>query len=348
MTAETTHLPLHLVHAPGSPIERVLATLRRIGSSGANAILYGASGTGKETLARLAHGCGDGARDPFVPVQCAGRGEAELAAELISGPEPVLAPDRGGTVYLEDVGELPVALQGRLVRALDAAPGRRVRIIAASTRELFPDVAAGRFRRDLFDLLACPVHVPSLRDRHDDVLAVFDRCLRDAAPGLRLSPSARALLCDYPWPGNVREVEALVRRLGASCAPGLVAVRDVEEALLSDTYCGAWVASRRAAPHAPAPRTGGPPVSVELPSANGETIDLVAVLRRIESELIAWALERAGGSKTGAARLLGLRRTTLAEKLRRFEGEVQARPRLHAIGSDDRWSGACVAKENAS
>jgi DNA-binding NtrC family response regulator len=335
MQTDLGNARVHLVHAPGSPLAAVIASAHRIGASGANAIVIGESGTGKETLARLIHATGIAPESRFVVVACGGRGEEVLHAELFGGPggAGAVAGARGGTLYLEDVGELPLAIQARLVR--DAVDGARddagaLRVVASTTRDLLPDVNAGRFRRDLYDALSCPIRVPPLRDRRADVEEVFERCWAEVGQGRDLTTGAREVLRQYAWPGNVRELDACARRLGASAPGAVVTGRDVERQILAAaTGIAEWALGFD--PPAQRPASGGGllsdvpellrgAVDPGLPADPGAPIDLPAVLRRVESGLISWALERTRGNKAAAAELLCIRRTTLVEKIRRLRG----------------------------
>jgi DNA-binding NtrC family response regulator len=331
---------VHLAHAPGSPLAAVITSAHRIGASGANAVVIGESGTGKETLARLIHATGIAPESRFVVVTCGGRGEEVLHAELFGGPEgaAAVAAARGGTLYLEDVGELPLAIQARLVRhAVDGArdDAGALRVVASTTRDLLPDVNAGRFRRDLYDALSCPLRVPPLRDRRPDVEEVFERCWAEIGQGRDLTSGAREVLRQYAWPGNVRELDACARRLGASAPGAVVSARDVERQILAAaTGIAEWALGFD--PPAPRAASGGllsdvpellrGAVDPGLPGDPGAPIDLPAVLRRVESGLISWALERTHGNKAAAAALLCIRRTTLVEKIRRLRGPDE----LHA------------------
>jgi sigma-54 specific flagellar transcriptional regulator A len=338
--------PIHLVHAPGSPMGGVVSVAHRVGVSGANALVHGESGTGKETVARLVHAAGLAAESLFVIAPCAGRSEPDLSGDLFGagdGPptaDAKLARAAGGTLLLEDVGELPLAIQARLVRsAVDAAPqgAPRTRLVGTSESDLRPLVAAGRFRRDLFDALACPIHVPPLRDRRADVLAVLDALWREVGDGRELASAARDLLCRYTWPGNVREVDAIVRRLAASAGPPLIGAREVERQLLAAaTGMPLWTLERESG-SAPLladvradPDLAAAGVDVHLPPEGTHHLDLHDVLRRVEATLIGWALGRTRGNKAAAAEILGLRRTTLVEKIRRLRDEAE-RPAADAV-----------------
>ncbi|HEY6003047.1 MAG TPA: sigma 54-interacting transcriptional regulator [Anaeromyxobacter sp.] len=338
--------PIHLVHAPGSPMAAVVSVAHRVGVSGANALVHGESGTGKETVARLVHAAGLAPDSLFVIAPCAGRSEPDLASELFGSGDASsragakLAQAAGGTLLLEDVGELPLAIQARLVRiAVDAAPqgASRTRLVGTSESDLRPLVAAGRFRRDLFDALACPIHIPPLRDRRADVLAVLDALWREVGDGRELASAARELLHQYTWPGNVREVDAIVRRLAASAGPALIGAREVERQLLAAaTGMPLWTLERESA-SAPLPEEvradpdlAAAGVDVHLPPEGTHHLDLQEVLHRVEATLIGWALERTRGNKAAAAEILGLRRTTLVEKIRRLRDEAE-RPAAEAV-----------------
>jgi DNA-binding NtrC family response regulator len=334
MTAPSASAPIHLVHAQGSPLASVVAMAHRVGASGANALVVGESGTGKEVLARLVHATGIGPAASFVVVACGGRDAAALEAELFgSGPDQggLLAKARGGTLFLEDVGELPAPVQARLVRETfePGAAAPSIRLVAASTRDLRPEVAAGRFRRDLYDSLSCRLAVPPLRERRADILEVFDRCWSAVAGGRRLTSDARELLREYAWPGNCREIDACARRLAAATPPGeSVAAHDVERHIAGvPSGIPAWAPGGAApAPAASGAGALGVPelrragVAPPLPEDPAAPIDLPAVLRRVEAGLVAWALERTSGNKAAAAELLCIRRTTLVEKIRRLRG----------------------------
>lgn len=343
MNTNATNM-LHLVHAMGSPMASVITTARWLGESGAHLLLTGEAGTGKETLARMAHAAGAGGADaPFVVVQCSGRAEGALTRELFgpgdgagTGSAGKLAEARGGTLYLEDVGELALSVQDEVLRAIDLAAGDpagvAVRLVGASVQELLPRVATGRFRRELYEALGSRLRLPPLRERRDDVLAMMDRC-SCRFPGYRaLPPGARDVLRMYSWPGNVREVMAVAMRIAAACSRPVASATDVE--LLMFTAAAGVALSATpggAGPYHGRPASGDPLGATRRvlddaarTFADGERIDLPALLKRVESGLVDWALAEAGGEKAAAAALLGLRRTTLVEKLRR-RAEAAAR-----------------------
>jgi len=217
-------------------------------------LLQGASGTGKDLLARAIHDAGPAGRGPWIAVNCSTlapeRAEVELfgcrkgAYTGATADRPgLLVAASGGTLFLDEVAELPLPVQARLLRALEGQPIRpvgdhrsravQVRIIAASNASLPDRVRTHRFRADLFFRLhVLPVHLPPLRDRPEDV-PLLTAWLGRTMPGLALTPEGAALLARYPWPGNVRELRAVLQRvtaLGGGAAAGRKAVLEALEA----------------------------------------------------------------------------------------------------------------------
>jgi len=347
-----TGTSLYFAHAQRSPMAAALSTASRVGASGENARIFGESGTGKETIARLIHSAGPDRLLRFVVVRCAGRARDELAIELFGAScSPDSATSAGtGTILLEDVIEMPAALQARLVEWMDAmvaGEAPRVRIVAASTNDILQDVTSGRFRRDLFDALACPIHVPPLRERREDVPQVWDRCWSTVSDGRMLSSGARELIKQYAWPGNARELRAFAARLAASCTWQNIATRDVELQLFA-TATGIpahalSVCVSEASAEAE-PLSLGIPVAelrrvgLDVPAtpADQGTVDLPEILRRVEVSLIDWALGQTQGNKAAAAQRLGIGRTTLVQKIRRLYG---ARPLDVPV---EAWPSSCA------
>ncbi len=330
-----------LVYAQGSPLESVVAACERIARSNAAVLLTGETGTGKEVFARLVHRLSARAAGPFVPVNCAAIPESLLESELFghargaftgaAGPrQGRIALAAGGTLMLDEIGELPPSMQAKLLRVLQdgaveplgSTQAQQVdfRLVAATNRDLAAEVAAGRFRADLYyRLLVCPLELPPLRDRPGDVPALAQSFLRELDERRLIEPEALALLCKWRWPGNVRELQNVIERLSV-CAQGpSLRAEDLPDDLrdevpsapsvsTGDRPAEAVFSAPFATPPAPA---GAAPQKPTLP------VDLAALIRDLEESYIAAALEQAGGNKTIAADLLGLGRTTLVEKLRR-------------------------------
>ncbi len=312
------------VVARSPALRRVLTLLRRVAPSDACVLLLGEAGTGKEVLARALHAL-SGRTGPFVAENCAALSDALLESELF-GHEPgaftgavkahvgLFEAARGGTLLLDEVGEMSPSLQAKLLRVLQEREVRRVggeqriavdvRVLAATHRDLEAMVAAGTFRADLYYRLnVVRLEVPPLRERLEDVPALLDHFLAGLGKGrLQVEPQARELLLAHAWPGNVRELENEVRRLEALAGPDGV----VRPSLLSPALLGRPTA---AAPRRPA---GGEPVDPDEPVIAG-----VWRLEDVEREMIRRALTLARGNKTTAAKLLGLAKTSLYNRMQK-------------------------------
>jgi two-component system response regulator PilR (NtrC family) len=288
-------------------------------------LIAGESGTGKEVVARAIHARG-GRGSPFVAINCGAIPEGLIESELfghergaftgaVEAKPGLFEVAGGGTLFLDEVGELPPSVQVKLLRALQERRVRRVggatdlavaaRILAATNRDLAREVAAGRFREDLYYRLAViPVRVPALRERREDLPLFLDHYLDRFAAELRLprpalSPEAERLLLAHDYPGNVRELANVLERAVTLCEGGTITPADLPPALRGRAEQGAAQAAAQAA----------------LPDAG---IDLQAHLDAIERRLLEQALERTGGVKTDAARLLSLTFRSLRYRLAKF------------------------------
>ncbi len=297
-------------------VERVAATPRT------TALVLGEPGVGKELVARAIHERSARCDGPFVAVNCAALSESVLEAELF-GHEPGALPDgsprgrdglvaaaEGGTLFLDEIGELPPALQAKLLGALQGRTFRRVggsrdramdaRVVASTHRDLAARVDAGAFRSDLYYRLnVLTLHVPPLRERPEDVVPLAEHFLRGFAvefgkelPGFAADALER--LTSHAWPGNVRELRNAVERA----------------ALLGTA--GQPLEADHLAPEARAPRIEPVPGPAPL-----EVEDLS--LRSVERALIRRVLAETDGNRSRAARILGVNRTTLYNKLRVLE-----------------------------
>ncbi len=282
-------------------------------------LLVGETGVGKELLAQALHLSSSRRDGPFVAVNCAAIPADLLEAEMFGIGRGVATgvaarPGKfqaaaGGTLFLDEVGDMPAALQAKLLRALQGGEIQpvggtpvavSVRIVTATNTDLEERMRDGRFRRDLYYRIAgFVVRVPPLRERSADlsalVLGFLADCARETGKSiLGISDSALAALVRYPWPGNVRELQHEVRRLGYLCPDG----ESVEAFMLSDRVLDPGETARS---------------SVEV-----ETLDLRRNVDVLERRLIAKALARSEGSRAGAARLLGVSRNGLALKMERL------------------------------
>jgi DNA-binding NtrC family response regulator len=304
---------------------RVQALVSRIADSEASVLITGESGTGKEVLARALHDASRRKAGPFIAVNCAAMPEALLESELFGHVKGAFTDARanrvglfqqaeGGTLLLDEVGELPLSLQPKLLRALQERVVRPVggdkerpfdaRIIAATNRDLETAVEQARFREDLFFRLnVISVELPPLRLRGNDVLLLAQHFLARAAerahkPVLGLSPRAAARLLAWTWPGNVRELQNCMER-----AVAFAQFDQVQEDDLPDKV-KQWTR---------------PPQSLE-PADASELDPLEAVERRH----IERVLEATGGNRSMAAKILGIDRKTLWRKLGQAAGDEQA------------------------
>ncbi len=348
---------------------RLKAELTRIARSKANmALILGESGAGKELAARAVHEWSDRKGQPFVEINCASIPENLLESELF-GYEKGAFTDakerklglfeiaRGGTVFLDEIGEMPLKLQAKLLRVLEYRRFKRLggtkdieftgRIVAATNRDLLEEATAGRFRLDLYyRISALPVEIPSLRERLEDVEVLTRFFLARLGEELELkvpvvSPAALDLLKRHSWPGNVRELKNVLQRamvfyepttiepghlrLVGAAAP--VAPRPVDPAVVREPMA--------ALPLAPAPLPVAPlPVAANLSAvaavageareADVYQLPLAGVkLEDLEKSLLEQALSRTHNNQTKAAQLLGISRHTLRYRLEKY-GLVEA------------------------
>lgn len=293
----------------------VLERVDQVADSDASVLIRGEDGTGKEVVARLIHACGTRRGGPFVSVRLAA-GEPKLTAtEMFGGPTVPARPDsisgvgklqeaEHGTLFIDEIANLSRELQVGLLRLVrDPASRTRadVRIIAATARNLEQSVREGAFIEDLYYRLnIIPIEIPPLRERLEDVPVLVEH-FRRAANTFRgretppFPPDVLVRLGEFPWPGNVRQLENVVANLVTAAKDRLVTVYDLPASLRTDV------------------KALGPAI-VDLP-VHG--VDLRMLLTQLEDRLIGQALERTGGNKNRAAELLGMNRTTLVEKLRR-------------------------------
>ena len=328
--------PLIVGHPTGTSaaIRGVREQIGRVARFDTTVLILGESGTGKEGVAKEVHAHSTRARGPFVPVNC-GAIPAELLESELFGHEKgaftgAITTRRGrfelasgGTLFLDEIAEMSPFMQVKLLRVLQERCFERVgsgetrranvRIVAATNRHLPDEVATGRFRADLYYRLnVFPIAIPPLRQRLEDLPLLIDDLNRRLAgrgfPDVTFSDGALAALARHAWPGNVRELENLMERLAVSSDGATVGVAQLPFTPLRPVDGPASADAER-----PAPRAGAAP-RVELPA---EGLSLKGTLAALEADLIAQALGRADGVVAQAARLLGVGRTTLLEKLRK-------------------------------
>jgi transcriptional regulator with PAS, ATPase and Fis domain len=323
-------------------------------------LLLGETGTGKELLAHGIHAASQRAAKPFIAINIAAVPETLLEAEFFGvAPGAYTGAERkgrdgkfkladGGTLLLDEIGDMPLALQSKLLRVLqeqeveplgsNTVQRIDVRIIAATSRDLPAMIAAGSFRADLFYRLnVLPVRLPALRERLADLEALVESLAEDIArrsglPHKSVTPDALDLLARHSWPGNIRELRNALEQatlmtddavLDASHFAALV--RDAESADLPAS-AAVNAAEQRAAPQAPAVarESNGDRAAAITPAIT----PLPQAIAELEARTIEAALAATGGNKLAASRLLGISRATLYEKLAGF-GNGDALTRSH-------------------
>jgi DNA-binding NtrC family response regulator len=310
-----------------APMREVRELIEKVVRSKATSVLItGESGTGKELVARAIHYRGDRAKAPLMEVNCSSFHENLLENELF-GHERGAYTDAtdtkkglvelcdGGTLFLDEVADMSLPTQAKLLRFIDHRNFKRVggaqdiavdiRIVAATNKDLEAEVRAGRFRGDLyFRLKVVSIHLPRLADRGDDVLLLGRHFTREFARKFQkrfgeIAPAAAQMLKAYAWPGNVRELRNLIER---------VVLLEEGQRLLPDHLPAEFSGRRAAAPEAPAAKD-----AIALPT-----------LAQMEAEHIGEVLRLTAGNKSRAARILGISRQGLIEKLRRLRMEEGA------------------------
>ena len=314
----------------------VFRVLAKVAPTDSTVLVTGESGTVKELLVRALHANSHRAGRPFVPVNCGAIPRELLESELFGHEKGAFtgAFDRhvgrfaaasGSTIFLDEIGDMDLSLQVKILRALQEKEFERVggdktlkadvRIVAATNRDLELEVRSGRFREDLYYRLnVIPLHLPPLRERGDDISLLAEYflcrfCRQKKRQTLTFSPQARDLVLRYPWPGNVRELENFMERLSILCEHDVITIEDLPHKLLDN----AGVAL-------PPPVVSGVGAGFRWPvlsDLSERAMGLKEFLDTMEEKLLVEALERAGGVKNQAAELLGIKRTTLIEKLKK-------------------------------
>ncbi|MGH8142779.1 MAG: sigma-54 interaction domain-containing protein [Steroidobacteraceae bacterium] len=370
-------------------IRRVNESIRQVAAFDSNVLVLGESGTGKEVVARAIHEASPRRRRAFVPINCGAIPSELLESELFGHEKGAFTGAltarkgrfemaEGGTVFLDEIGDMNPAMQVKLLRVLQERVFERVgscvsqrcdvRIIAATHRNLEDAIARGTFREDLYYRLnVVPIEMPALRDRTEDlphlIAALAERIAQAGRPQVQFSAETLAALRVFRWPGNVRELANLIERMAVQCGRRAVMIADlparyrpadwesvrdtptpealiasVPAAVLLDPALSGWINAAGppagfepeergaaadgdgAAIDADEPAAMDPALADELLAQIPDGFDLRNYLESLEQRLIERAMQSAGGTVARAARLLGLRRTTLVEKLRKYSG----------------------------
>nr|WP_149536504.1 sigma-54 dependent transcriptional regulator [Siccirubricoccus phaeus] len=345
--------PIHRDPVMGALLERA----RQLAVSNASLLITGESGTGKEVLARFLHAESRRARGPFVALNCAALPETLLESELfghekgafsgaVAARKGKFEQADGGTLLLDEIGEMDPRLQAKLLRVIQerevdrlggSAPVKvDVRLLAATNRDLSAEVRAGRFREDLyFRLNVVTLRIPPLRERPGDILALADHFARRfaAANGLPrrgLSAEAEALLLAHPWPGNVRELENTLHRAVLLAAGPNIGAEAIELTPLAPAEAASAAA-------ASAPPPGAPPAGA--PPQRGVSALVGRRMEEVERDLILETLTHCLGNRTRAAEILGISIRTLRNKLHEYRAQgVQVPTGQPALLPAGAWS----------
>lgn len=353
-------------------LAEVFRVLRKVAPTDSTVLVTGESGTGKELLVRALHATSLRASKPFVPINCGAIPKELLESELFGHEKGAFThairsrPGRfemadGGTIFLDEIGEMELSLQVKILRVLQEKEIERVggqgikkvdvRVVAATNRDLEAEVAKGTFREDLYYRLnVIPLHLPPLRERGGDVLLLAEHflaqfCRKKQRPILKLAPLTQRVLAAYAWPGNVRELENFMERLSILVDDAVVQPQDLPLKILDavgDIHAlpepeSASPASdaappdkaRDSTPADTAPASATPTDAAPAQAAEGGFVwptlrdlerfgmGLKEFLDAMEDRLLDEALEQSDGVKNQAAELLGIKRTTLIEKLKK-------------------------------
>jgi two-component system response regulator HydG len=304
-------------HAP--EMEKLYRIIAKAAQSTHPVLILGESGTGKELVARAIHYAGPHKDKPFIPVDCGALVPTLIESELfghvrgaftgaLRPKEGLLAAAEGGTVFLDEVGELPIDLQAKLLRAIQEREIRpvggtrttpiNVRILAATNRDLETAVTQGTFRRDLyFRLNVLTLRIPPLRDRKQDIPLLIGSFLEKINSGVLqkhfIADEALRLMIEYDWPGNVRELENCVQRACTTCSLPTIQVNDLPTQLQNLNQ-------------------------KEMPAEATTASTDIVLLDALEKQAILNAIHILHGDKLEAARRLGIGKTTLYRKLKEY------------------------------
>lgn len=323
-----TRNSLEHIIGKSAAIEKLKQTIRTIAATGSTVLIYGESGTGKELVARAVHACSPRASEPFVSINCGAFPETLLESELFGyvkgaftganqNKRGLFEVAHSGTIFLDEISEMSVAMQVKLLRVLQERTLRPVggtqetpidvRVIAATNKDLKQMVANNAFREDLYYRVSViPISVPPLRQRRDDVDILADHFLKKYVTAaqkniLRINPNSLAALHRCDWPGNVRQLENTIERAVAlEVTEELTIERDGEQ---PDACAPASISGNGASRH------GIPP----------EGLDFDGYVAGIERSLIESALQQSGGIQTRAAELLKVSYRSFRHLLKKYD-----------------------------
>jgi two-component system response regulator HydG len=316
MSSDCTHMFLGMKAVIASEaMHQLLALAERVARSNATVLILGESGSGKEVLARAIHHFSARTQKPWVDLNCGALPEHLIESELFgydrgafsgahSNKPGLFELAHQGTIFLDEIAELEMKMQVKLLRVLDGVPYYRlggvkkvsvdVRIVAATNQELETAVAEGRFRSDLYHRLTqITLRVPPLRKRVEDIGPLALHFLAQHDPALRFSPDALDILMRHSWPGNIRELRNVVMRAAVLSTGDQICASDLP---------------------------------LEMPAQNGSSMHAGSSLEGMERKMILDALDSTNGHQQKAAAKLGISRRTLSRKLKIYDsGYTEAR-----------------------
>jgi two-component system response regulator PilR (NtrC family) len=299
-------------------MQELFRIIPKIAQSNSNVLIIGESGSGKELFAAALHNLSHRRDKNFVTINCAAFPEGLLESELfghmkgaftgaVYNKQGLFEIADGGSVLLDEIGEMPMSLQAKLLRVIENGIFRRVggtndikvdvRVISATNKDIKEEIASGRFREDLYYRLnVVPIQIPPLRERKEDIPLLIDHFLKKTAnDSKRITPETMRLLMDYSWKGNVRELENLIERI--------VVLTDKDEITPSDL---------------PTEITGYSGDVRYISDLTKEGINIDAIIEDIEKKYLLRALEKANGVKTEAAKLLNLSFRSFRHRLQKY------------------------------
>jgi two-component system response regulator PilR (NtrC family) len=304
------------------PMQRIFSLIRQVADTKSTVLITGESGTGKELVARALHTHSARKNNPFVTVNCGALPETLLESELfgymkgaftgaVSNKQGLFEAANGGTIFLDEISATTPALQIKLLRVLQEREFKRVggtadikvdvRVLAASNSDLQQEVSKGSFREDLYYRLnVIPIHVPPLRERRDDIPLLIVFFLKNFSSGRepkKISPEAMNRLLGYRWPGNVRELENAIERLNILASGDTIRIEHIPDSISTVSPCPELI-------------------PLDIPESG---VNLEQLLQNAEKTLLFKALDKSGGVKTEAAKLLGLSFRSFRHRLQKYE-----------------------------
>lgn len=322
------------------PMLDVLGQIRQVAEASTSILIMGETGTGKELAAHAIHAYSDRRHQPFVALNCGAIPGNLLESELFgfekhafTGADKakagLLELAHGGTIFLDEIGELPLDIQVKLLRFLEDQKLRRVggtkdqaidvRVVAATNRHLKEMVDTGLFRKDLYYRLhVVPIYLPPLRDRGDDVVLLSEYFLKSLSGKLKknisgFSPAVLDLFRQYPWPGNVRELKNCIERLVLLNHDTMITPSQLPEEIVIEALHQLDLKAEKDKEHTQIPETGRP---------FSEAFHLEQELERLEKQYIEQALHQTRWNLSKAAQLLGISRFSLQRRVKKYFGEV--------------------------